>query len=354
MSSCENDQNKAVDCCGDNKKKSGLGWILWIGLIGVSMGYFLHLIVSPAGIAGTFSGTVYRLMNQMWIGLALGILALGFIGKVPQNIVQGFMGRGGTFSGTLRACAAGLFLDLCNHGILMVAAKLYERGVSYGQVLAFLIASPWNSLSLTLILFSLIGLKWTILFIAGSAVVAVLTGWMAALIIGRSKLPDNPNSIELDENFSLKKEIRESWSKATFNTAFFRSAIFDGICESRMIARWLLLGILMAACLATFVPEDAFSTWFGPTIIGLFATLTTATIIEVCSEGSVPIAAELLTRADAPGNSFTFLMAGAATDYTEIAILRDVTGSWKLTFLLPFLALPQILILGVLFNQAAG
>lgn len=354
MPSCENNQNKAVTCCGDGKKKSGPDWIFWIGLGGVGVGYFLHLIASPAGISGTFSATVFRLMNQMWIGLALGILALGFIGKVPQNIVQGFMGRGGTFSGTLRACVAGLFLDLCNHGILMVAAKLYERGVSYGQVLAFLIASPWNSLSLTLILFSLIGIKWTLLFIAGSAVVAVLTGWLAAIVIGRSDLPDNLNRIELDKDFSLKKEVKESWSGATLNVAFFRSAIFDGIRESRMIVRWLLLGTFLAACLATFVPEDAFSTWFGPTLLGLLATLVAATVIEVCSEGSVPIAAELLTRANAPGNSFTFLMAGAATDYTEIAILRQVTGSWKLTFLLPLLALPQILILAILFNQAVG
>ena len=34
----------------------------------------------------------------------------------------------------------------------MVGAKLYERGASIGQVMAFLIASPWNSFSLTLTL----------------------------------------------------------------------------------------------------------------------------------------------------------------------------------------------------------
>jgi hypothetical protein len=47
-------------------------------------------------------------------------------------------------------------------------------------------------------------------------------------------------------------------------------------------------------------------------------------------------------------------MAGAATDYTEIAILREVTGSWKLTFLLPLLALPQVIVLGIVFNMAGS
>ncbi len=65
-------------------------------------------------------------------------------------------------------------LDLCNHGILMVAMKLYERGASIGQVMAFLIANKWNSLTLTLILVGLIGLKWTLLFIVASL---LLLGW---------------------------------------------------------------------------------------------------------------------------------------------------------------------------------
>ena len=217
-------------------------------------------------------------------------------------------------------------------------------------MLAFLIASPWNSLSLTLILFSLIGIKWTLLFIAGSALVAVLTGWLVSLLVKRISLPGNPNAIDFDDDFSLKKEIKESWSSATLDRRFFISALVSGVRESRMIVRWLLLGTLLAACLTTFVPPDAFSKYFGPTILGLMITLIGATIIEVCSEGSVPIAAELLNTAKAPGNGFTFLMAGAATDYTEIAILREATGSWKLTLLLPALALPQIIVLAIVLN----
>jgi uncharacterized membrane protein YraQ (UPF0718 family) len=338
-------------CCGDHTKKKRIDILFWIGLIGVAIGYFVHLAIAPSGWLGMFSHSVFRLMNQMWIGLALGILALGFLGKVPQKIVQGAMGREGSFSGILRACFAGLFLDLCNHGILMVAAKLYERGVSYGQVLAFLIASPWNSLSLTLILFSLIGFKWTLLFIVGSAVVAIFTGLLASLLVKRTSLPENPNTIVFDDNYSFKSEVKKSWSEAILDRKFFSSALINGVRESRMIVRWLLLGTLLAACLTTFVPPDAFSKYFGPTVLGLMVTLVGASIIEVCSEGSVPIAAELLNTANAPGNSFTFLMAGAATDYTEIAILKEATGSWKLTFLLPLLALPQIVVLGLLFNS---
>ena len=75
------------------------------------------------------------------------------------------LGTSKGLNGILRATAAGVLLDLCSHGILMVGAKLYERGASIGQVIAFLVASPWNSFSLTLILIALIGFWWTMGFI---------------------------------------------------------------------------------------------------------------------------------------------------------------------------------------------
>ena len=48
----------------------------------------------------------------------------------------------------------------------MVGMKLYERGASLGQVFAFLIASPWNSLSVTLVLIALIGIAPNIFFLS--------------------------------------------------------------------------------------------------------------------------------------------------------------------------------------------
>jgi hypothetical protein len=119
-----------------------------------------------------------------------------------------------------------------------------------------------------------------------------------------------------------------------------------------MILRWLLFGVVLAALIQATVPAEVFRTWFGPTLMGLAATLTAATIIEVCSEGSVPIAADLMTRAAAPGNAFTFLMAGVATDYTEILILREATGRLRAALLLPLLTVPQVVAIGWALNVA--
>jgi len=59
----------------------------------------------------------------------------------------------------------------------------------------------------------------------------------------------------------------------------------------------------------------------GPTFMGLLVTLGLATIIEVCSEGSSPLAFEIFRQAGSLGNSFIFLLTGVVTDYTEIGLL---------------------------------
>tara|TARA_R110002073_G_scaffold294254_3_gene460000 strand:+ start:1827 stop:2294 length:468 start_codon:yes stop_codon:yes gene_type:complete len=121
---------------------------------------------------GVFSGGIFDLFNQMWWGMAIGMLFVG---------------------------------------ILAVGMKLYERGASAGPVMAFLLASPWNSLSLslTLILIGLIGVGWTLLFVLLSLVIGVVTGAVFDLLVRRGQLPGNPWQVELGEERPLPELWRE-------------------------------------------------------------------------------------------------------------------------------------------------
>ena len=117
-----------------------------------------------------------------------------------------------------------------------------------------------------------------------------------------------------------------------------------------MILKWIFFGVILAAMIRTFVSPDQFATFFGPTLGGLGLTVLIATVLEVCSEGSTPIAADLLTRAKAPGNAFAFLMTGVATDYTEILSLKETTKSWKIAWFLPLVTLPQVILIAWMMN----
>ena len=355
-------------CCGGADASRGsswwrrVDWMLWISAVVVAVGYSWHLFTGHAhtaeiGEAGHsmvahFAAGTFELMNTMWWGILLGIFFVGLLEGVPRDVIVSALTGKRRSTGIIRATAAGVLFDLCSHGILMVGMKLYERGASIGQTAAFLLASPWNSLSLTVILIALIGWWYTLLFILLSAVIAIVTGWLFDMLVDRGTLPDNParRDVVNGDVPGLGAAVSQWVSGIRFSWAGARALAWSGMTGSRMVLRWLLFGVVMAAGLRAVLPADVFADWFGPTLLGVLATVTAATIIEVCSEGSTPLAADLVTRAGAPGNGFTFLMAGVATDYTEVMSLKDTTGSWKLALMLPVLAVPQTLLIGVLLN----
>jgi uncharacterized membrane protein YraQ (UPF0718 family) len=349
-----------ADCCPEEQadhcatQAGKRDWFLWSVVAAIAALYGLGLLVPHGEDAGPFtilSHGVVELFNKMWWGLAIGVIFVGILGRIPRDLVMSVLGHRDGFNSLLRATLAGVFLDLCSHGILAVGMKLYERGATIGQVMAFLLASPWNSFSLTLILFGLIGVTWTLVFIALSVVVGLATGIVFDRLVVAGTLPRNPHrdTLDPDADFGdLWREFRRGW---VFSIAGTGRLLLEGLQGARIVIRWGLFGILLASAIRALVPPDLFSVWFGASIAGLGLTLLAATVIEVCSEGSTPLAADIMNRAGAPGNGFTFLMAGVATDYTEIMSIRDTTASWKIALFLPLVSLPQILLLGVVLNQ---
>ena len=344
----------APSCCADPKAPKKFDFLMWGSLaviLPTGLGYLFGIFENYPRLHH-MGHSVADMLASMWWGILLGMVFVGLLAKIPREFIMSILGQGGTFGGLLRATGAGVLLDLCSHGILMVGAKLYERGASAGQVIAFLLASPWNSFSLTLILIGLIGFKFTMAFIVLSCVIAIATGWIFDRLVVRGTLPPNPYRVEIPENFDFWKNVRTGLSATKFDQNWLKDVILTGIRDSQMVIRWLAFGILLAALLRAFVDPASFERFFGPTLIGLVITIFVATILEVCSEGSAPIAADITIRASAPGNGFAFLMAGVATDYTEVMVLKDTTRSWKIALFLPLITLPQVILVAWLINLA--
>ena len=343
-----------ADHCGPSNKS--VDWLLLLSSITIAVLYVTHWQFSPR-ISGlnwlqTASHSAFELMNSTWWAILTGIIMISILGRIPREFVMSALGNKLGLGGIIRATLAGVLLDLCSHGVLMVGSKLYERGASIGQVVAFLISSPWNSLSLTLILITLIGLTWTLGFILLSILIAVITGMIFELLVERNVLPKNPQTFHVPEDWKFWAEARSQWNKAKINVTNVLQMLTDGISQSRMIVRWLLFGVCLASFLRALIPAELFALVLGPTIIGLGITVLSATLIEICSEGSTPIAADILNRANAPGNSFAFLMGGVATDYTEVMILKETTRSWRIALFLPIICLPQVVLLAWIINLA--
>ena len=285
--------------------------------------------------------SLFDYLSLIWWAVLLG-LAIG--GVIDYFVPDGFMIRllGQKKPTTLlNAVFAGFLMSACSHGILAIAIQLYKKGASVPAVITFLLASPWANLPMTFLLFGFFGWK-AVFFVVGAMLIALITGMVFTAL-------DNAGLIEASSTEADPGKVE--WTRVrNFDSADAMKGVGRGALSlANMVLWWILLGVLLAALIGAFVPEHLFMDYMGPDFAGMLVTLLFATIIEVCSEGTSPLAFEIFNKTGVLGNPFVFLMAGVATDYTEIGLLWTNIGK-RTAIWLPIVTVPQILLVGYLLN----
>ncbi|MBD3310323.1 hypothetical protein GF351_03835 [Candidatus Woesearchaeota archaeon] len=290
-------------------------------------------------------------LKLIWWAILLGLAIGGIIEYlVPQEYIQKFLAQQKKRT-ILYAVVFGFLMSACSHGILAIAIELYKKGASIPAVIAFLLASPWANLPITILLFGFFGLP-ALYFILSALVIAVITGFVYQLL-DRKGWIEKGKKVKVKKGFSIRKDIKKRWSGWDLSGDNIWAA-FAGVTAgawrlAKMVVWWILIGMLLASLARAYIPQHIFMQYMGPTLLGLAVTLVLATIIEVCSEGSAPLAFEIFNQTGAFGNSFVFLMAGVATDYTEIGLIWSNIGK-KTAIWLPVVTVPLVVVAGFLFN----
>jgi hypothetical protein len=306
---------------------------------GLFIGIFL---LSFAPLLQPLNEALIEYLKIVWWAVLLGLVLGGVIDYfVPDGFIIRFLGQRRKLT-LVYAVIAGFMMTACSHGILAIAIQLYKKGASVPAVITFLLASPWANLPMTILMFGFFG--WKAAYIVfGAMAIALITGLIFMLL-------DRLGWIEGSSEAAEASDI--SWTRLkNFDAGKSAKGIAAGaVSLANMVLWWILIGILAAAMIGAYVPEHWFMQYVGPDITGMLVTLLFATIIEVCSEGTSPIAFEIFAKTGALGNPFIFLMAGVATDYTEIGLLWSNIGK-RTALWLPAVTVPQILLLAALLNQ---
>jgi uncharacterized membrane protein YraQ (UPF0718 family) len=292
----------------------------------------------------------------MWIPIIAGFLVGGIIDYfIPKEYVEKYLSRHNKRT-IIYSILFGFLMTACCHGILAIAIELYRKGAGTSAVVSFLLASPWANLPITILLFGFFGIK-ALLIIVSALIIAFITGLIFLKLEKRGWVEcdkcingeDKPVHID----FSIKKDIKKRIKNYKFTknnlSKAFKGTLHGSWTLTKMIMWWIIIGMTFAAFANAYISTHLFVTYLGPSLLGLFTTLILATIIEVCSEGSSPFAFEIFNKTGAFGNSFVFLLSGVATDYTELGLIWQNIGK-KAALWIPIITVPQILILGFLFN----
>lgn len=299
-----------------------------------------------------FRKVLFQYFKSIWWAVALGLFLGGVIDYyVPREYISKVLSKRSALT-IVNAVFLGFLMSACSHGILALSIQLHKKGASNPAVVSFLLASPWANIAVSMMLVSLFGLKGVLVIIA-AIIVAINTGFIFMFLEKKGLIEKNMNIVEVPLNYSIKKDFYGRLRNYKFNLSSLRKdleGVMNGlIMLSQMVLWWILLGMLIASLAGAMIPAHLFHRFMGPNLFGLIVTLALATVIEVCSEGSSPLAFEIYRQTGALGNSFVFLMAGVVTDYTEIGLLWSNVGR-KVALWMPAVAVPQVIGIGYIFN----
>lgn len=326
-------------------------WV-WVPASGVILSTLGWWWPAALGVSAVYAGYVAKVGVPFVLGLVLGGLLDHF---VPKDYIVTLL-SGPRKRVITRATLLGFLASSCSHGCLALTIELYRKGASIPAVVSFLLASPWASMSLTFLLLSLFGAQG-LLLIGGALAVSWTTGLVFQRLAARGLIEPNPHTLAVADDFSIWQDFRARaraypWTAPQLlNDA--RGVLAGMLPLGRMILGWVQLGLVLSALLGVAVPHHLVARWLGPSVGGLAMTLAVAAAIEVCSEGTAPLAFELYRQTGAFGNAFAFLMGGVVTDYTELAVLWANIGRRTVLWLLA-ITLPMVMALGLVLNQRGG
>ena len=335
-------------CCHQDNKglfKNKLFLVFAFTFILTLLSYVFPVLVD-------FRKVLFHYLKSIWWAVALGLFLGGIIDHyVPREYISKILARKSPLT-ILNAVCLGFLMSACSHGILALSIQLHKKGASNPAVVSFLLASPWANFAITMMLLSLFGLKGLFIIIA-AIIIAINTGFIFMFLEKKGLIEKNKNIVPVAKDYSIIQDLRLRLASYKFSkdsiAADLKGVTHGALALSEMVLWWIILGVLIASLAGAYIPVHFFHKFMGPTVLGLIVTLTLATVIEVCSEGSSPLAFEIYRQTGALGNSFVFLMSGVVTDYTEIGLPWSNVGR-RVALWMPLVAVPQVMAAGYIAN----
>ena len=287
-----------------------------------------------------FANVLIHYLYEIIPALAIGFFISGLIHEmIPEDKVLKYLGTGGiapVFYSTL----IGTLLPVCCWGSLPIAVSFYKKGAKLGPILAFLVATPATSISALLVAYSVLGIKFAVYIFFAVIIMGVVIG----LIGNRIKyVPKNiPEKIVCPHCETDPEHIHTH--KKKLRDRIISALKYAYIELPKEIGLELIIGILLAAGVATFVPIGKLIKTYLGGWIGYAFSIVFGIIMYICSTATVPLVDSLMRQGMNPGAAMTLLLIGPVTSYGTILVLKKEYGMKILAIFLSSLVLVSLIL----------
>jgi len=313
--------------------------------------------------------TVEHFLKNIWMiwleaapWLLFGLIIAGLIKAwFPTRLLSRWLGGRG-LGPVLKAAIIGTPVPLCSCSVIPAAIALRRGGASKGATVSFLVSTPENGADSLALSYALLGPFMTIVRPVAAIISAVFAGLLTSFMEIREpkKTESDVESKEKSRGVSLQvadggadahtdagdqgepesccapvkpccaSKAEQSKEAPQQKQSFFgRTA--NGVKYAAVdllgdIIGWLLLGVLIAAALRTFISPEQMTDW-GSGLPAMLAMLAIGIPMYICATASTPVAAAMIAAGVSPGTALVFLLAGPATNMATMGIIRREMGT---------------------------
>ena len=271
-----------------------------------------------------FFDTLFHLIVSIFpyflVGVGTGALIQTY---VPSGKLIKYLNKG--LGPILNASFLGSILPGCACSTMPIARGLKSNGGSLGTVTSFVMASPLLAPQTLILTFGLLGTK----FAFGRLIFAMIGSISFGLICHtfRHKIGsdfDNKDKAKHSHQGHCQHDhsVKHKTKSPTIRL-FFQNFIL--ICKD--LSRFFLVGIVIAAILSSFVPNQAIAEYIGSNgVLAFLLALVIGIPLYVCEGEEIPITLSLVSIGLGQGPAMTFLLCSVGTCIPTLLMAKSVIG----------------------------
>jgi len=258
---------------------------------------------------------IWQTLAEMSPYLLFGFCVAGLLSVlVSQRLVETHLGGRGVWP-LVKASVFGVPLPLCSCGVIPVSMSLHKHGASKGSTISFLLSTPQTGVDSIFVTLSLLGPLFAVFRPLAAFITGIVGGGLVNLLTAEKS---GEGQTEKCTDECCTTEGKKDKVKAGLKYAF--------VTLPRDIGKPMLAGIVIAAVISAFVPDDFFAEKLGTGIAPMLIMMVLGIPVYVCATASVPIAAALILKGISPGAALVFLMTGPATNAASFATIYKTLG----------------------------
>ncbi|MGM0858942.1 MAG: permease [Pseudomonadota bacterium] len=244
----------------------------------------------------------------------------------------------------------GAITPFCSCSSIPLFLGFTSAGIPLGITMAFLFTSPIINEVAVIMLWSLLGWEFTLIYIAIGMGVGIVGGVILDALKGERWLKNF--AAKAYQKAAEKPQLDESAPETTVLTLGERHEFALNELQEIVgrIWKWVIIGVGLGAALHGFVPDGWFADNLGS---GQWWSVPVAVLAGLPlysnATGVIPVMESLILKGLPVGTTLAFCMSTVAASFPEFIMLKQVM-QWRLLVIIFIILLANFMVVGWLIN----